>query len=286
MSVRTAHAKSVDELRKYDFIYSLEYFSIAENECKDKTIVLEAFKHQHDEYEFLVPLTTIPLLYYAKANYLGEVGFIYPVNPYVEHGLEVDLHSRVLSITINREYVESIKEKLGLKDQYFYTRFLYKNTFIDMIKSFEDEYSKKNPSKKKLDDMAYEITSTLIKLGLESGADNRRPEKKYAKHIKQILLYIEDNYSNPDLTINELAKYSEYSLAYFTKAFKKYMNDTPIMHLNKRRVSEAKTLLKDKNLTLRDVATKVGYKNLSTFTEAFKRTMGMLPSEYREKYLS
>ena len=107
MSVRTAHAKDVNELGKYDFIYSLSYFSIAENVIEDKTLVLKEFKHSHEEYEFLIPLTTIPLLYYHKANYIGEVGFIYPVNPYVEHGLEVDLHSRVISITVSFELIIS-----------------------------------------------------------------------------------------------------------------------------------------------------------------------------------
>ena len=101
----------------------------------------------------------------------------------------------------------------------------------------------------------------------------------------QIDFYIEDNYNDPELTIDKLANYSGYSLAYFTKAFKKYMHDTPIMHLNKRRISEAKMLLNNKDLELKDIAQKVGYKNLSTFTEAFKRIMGMVPSDYRNKYL-
>ena len=284
MSVRTAHAKSVDELKKYDFIYSLPYFSVAENVIEDKTLVLEAFIHSHEEYEFIIPLTTIPLLCYQKANYIGEVGFIYPVNPFVDHGLEVDLHSRVISITIKREYVDKIKEQLGFKDQYFYTRYIYKNKLLDVIKSFEEEYNK-NPKSSVLDDLANSITTTLVKLGLASGEDKRRPEKKYAKHMKQILLYIEDNYKDPELTIAKIADYSGYSVAYFTKAFKKYMHDTPIMHLNKRRTSEAKTLLKNKKLSLQEIAKQVGYKNLSTFTEAFKRTMEMLPSDYRNLYL-
>ena len=284
MSVKTAHAINTDELKKYDFIYSLEYFSIAENEIKDKTLVLKAFKHQHDEYEFIIPLTTIPLLYYSNSNYIGEVGFIYPVNPYVEHGLDVDLHSRVISITVKKEYIEKLKEKYGYGGRYFYTRFMYKNTLINLVKTFEEEY-KKNHNNPLLDKLADSITSTLIKYGLQSGQDNRRPERKYAKHMKQILLYIEDNYKNPELTIDKLANYSGYSLAYFTKAFKKYMHDTPIMHLNKRRISEAKILLNDEYLELKNIAQKVGYKNLSTFTEAFKRIMGMVPSEYRNKYL-
>ncbi|MBP5575101.1 MAG: helix-turn-helix transcriptional regulator [Bacilli bacterium] len=284
MSVVSAHAKSINELQKYDFIYSLSYFSIAENEVENKTLVLQAFKHNHDEYEFIIPLTTIPLLYYSKANYIGEVGFIYPVNPYVDHGLEVDLHSRVISITISQEYVEKIKEQLGYKGHYFYTRFMYKSAFLDLIKAYEEEY-RNNPNSKKLDKIAFSITTNLIKLGLESGEDNRRPEKKYAKHMKQILLYIEDNYKDPDFNVAKIAEYSGYSFAYFTKAFKKYMHDTPIMHLNKRRISDAKSLLKNKDLQLSDIAKMVGYKNLSTFTEAFKRSMGLLPSEYRNKYI-
>lgn len=286
MSVKTAHAASVEELSKYDFIFSLNHFSIAKNILRDKTLVLNAFKHTHDEYEFIIPVTTIPLLYYAKANYIGEVGFCYPVNPYVEHGIEVDLHSKVISITVDKEYVESIKKECGYEGKFFYTRFLYKQSLIDLINQFEEEYNKEEVGKaKKLNDLAYKIVTMLVKLGLQSGEDNRRPEKQYVKNMKNVLMYIEENYKDPELTIAKIAEYSGYSLAYFTKAFKSYMSDTPIMHLNKRRISHAKALLQDEKLSLSEIAKRSGYKNLSTFTEAFKRVMGMLPTEYKKKYI-
>ena len=137
MSVKSAHAVTLEEAKKYDFIYSLSHFSIAENYIEDKLLVLRAFKHAHDEYEFIIPITTIPLLYYAKANYIGEVGFCYPVNPYVEHGLEVDLHSKVISISVEKEYLESVKKELGFEGKLFYTRFIYKKNLIDLIKLFD-----------------------------------------------------------------------------------------------------------------------------------------------------
>ena len=286
MSVKTAHAASVEELNKYDFIFSLNHFSIAKNVYRDKTLVLNAFKHTHDEYEFIIPVTTIPLLYYAKTNYIGEVGFCYPVNPYVEHGIEVDLHSKVISITVDKEYVESIKKECGYEGKFFYTRFLYKQSLIDLVNQFEDEYNKEEVGKaKKLNDLACKIVTMLVKLGLQSGEDNRRPEKQYVKNMKNVLMYIEENYQDPELTIAKIAEYSGYSLAYFTKAFKSYMSDTPIMHLNKRRISHAKALLQDEKLSLSEIAKRSGYKNLSTFTEAFKRVMGMLPTEYKKKYI-
>ena len=282
MSVRSAHGVSLDEISRFDFIFSLPYFSIAENSLQNKLKVMSPFLHEHEEYEFIVPLTTIPLLRYAQANYIGEVGFIYPVNPFTEHGIEVDLHSKVISITVDREFADKLKAELGFDGQYFYTRFIYKWSFVELVKQFEAEYKNQSP---KVDALAREIVSELIKNGLKSGEDNRRPEKKYVKNMRNVLLYIEENYQNPDLTIAGLAKYAGYSQAYFTKAFVSYMSDTPIMHLNKRRISDAKMLLQNEKLPLMEIAKKCGYKNLSTFTEAFKRVMGMLPSEYRKKYL-
>ena len=286
MSVKSAHAVTLEEMNKYDFVFSLNHFSIAENSLEEKTFPIKAFKHSHDEYEFIFPLTTIPLLYYGGANYIGEVGFCYPVNPYVEHGIEVDLHSKVISITVDKAYLDKVKAELGFDGKYFYTRFMYKKSLIDLVKLFEEEYRNENPNRLLLlNDLAQAITIQLIKIGLESGADNRRPEKQYVKNMRNVLLYIEDNFKDQDLTIAKLADYSGYSLAYFTKAFKLYMNDTPIMHLNKRRISHAKMLLRNKDLSLSDIAKECGYKNLSTFTEAFKRVMGMLPTEYRKKYI-
>ena len=175
---------------------------------------------------------------------------------------------------------------MGFDGKYFYTRFIYKKSLLDLINLFEQEFRSEEIAKvKRLNEIAHQIVTILVKNGLQSGEDNRRPEKQYIKNMKNVLLYIDKNYQDPELTIAKIADYSGYSLEYFTKAFKLYMNDTPIMHLNKRRISQAKTLLNNEELSLSDIANKCGYKNLSTFTEAFKRVMGMLPSEYRKKYL-
>lgn len=285
MSVYLAHAASKEDISHYDLVCSLDHFSIAINEKEMKLHIVSAFKHSHDEYEFILPITTIPLLFYANANYIGEVGFCYPVNPYVEHGMEVDLHSKVISIAIDKEYFNKVKADLGFEGQYFYTRFLYKRNLLDLVKEFADAYRANKEDFDTLNAIAERITTLLIKVGLESGADNRRPEKKYVKNMRNILMYIEKNYRDPELTIAKLADLTGYSLAYFTKAFKQYMNDTPVMHLNKRRISEAKALLRSEKMSLGEIAKASGYKNLSTFTQAFERVMGMLPSEYRKNYL-
>ena len=76
---------------------------------------------------------------YERANYIGEVGFVYPVNPFVNHGLEFDLErgSHVISIAINRAFLEQRKALLGYDNKYFYTRFLASKDLLIGIEKFQ-----------------------------------------------------------------------------------------------------------------------------------------------------
>ena len=286
MSVYLAHGKNEEEVKKYKFIDEWEGFSIAEYFYEEGKEAMYPFRHSHDEYEFIIPLNTIPILRYGKANYIGEVGFCYPVNPYVDHGIEFDLNSHVISITVEKDIVESHKEALGFKDKYFYTRFIEGKELCISIAKFQEEARKKIPNKMILDLIKRNILETLVKDGLSSGVDNRRPEKIYAKNIKMVLVYMFENYHNKDLSIPRLAEIGGYSVAYFSRAFKSFMGDPPIVHLNKLRLSEAKELFNDKTLSLGEIASRVGFKNLSTFSESFKNIIGMTPKKYRDRYCS
>ncbi len=286
MGIRNAHALENKEIAKYNSIDSTSFISIAEFISEPDKEPLCAFQHAHDEYEFIIPVETIPLMRYEKANYIGEVGYVYPVNPYVNHGLEFDLEkdSHVISIAINRAFLEQRKALLGYDNKYFYTRFLASKDLLIGIEKFQKAAREEYLNKKVLEMLAKGITDLLIIEGLASGEDNRRPEKVYARNIKKVLIYMFENYRDQELTINKLAEISGYSPAYFSRAFKAYIHDAPIVHLNKLRLSEARALFKNKDLTIGEIATRVGYKNLSTFTEAFKNIIGMKPKKYRDKY--
>ena len=110
MSTYLAHGATTSEIAKYKRIDGNDVFSLAEYDSEVLEEPMRHFMHMHDEYEFVIPLKTVPLLYYQKANYIGEVGFVYPVNPNVEHGLEFDMaSSSVIDITVDRNYMESLK---------------------------------------------------------------------------------------------------------------------------------------------------------------------------------
>ena len=285
MSVYLAHGLNANEIKKYSSVDETKDFSVAEYFGEEGKPKLSSFQHEHEEYEFIIPLKTIPLMKYEKANYIGEVGFCYPVNPFVNHGVEFELeNSHVISITVSKKFVDARKEKLGFKDKYFYTRFLYDKDLLIAIQKFQEAVRNESSNRMIPEVIATKLLDYLIAEGLSSGEDNRRPEKVYTKNIRHVIVYMFANYRDPELNVVKLAEYSGYSVSYFSRAFKAYMGDSPVVHLNKLRLSEAKELFKDKNLTLGEIAVRVGYKNLSTFTEAFKSIIGMKPKKYRDKY--
>ena len=285
MSVTDAHVASREELKKFAFVESIDYFSVAEYLGQDEINGLKPFEHAHDEYEFVFPLTTLHLIKYEKASYICEVGYCYPINPNVRHGVELNLgKSQLITIAIKREVVDYFKEKLGFKDVYFYTHFIPRKELLILIRKFQEAKHLSTQNEVVIDALAKQIIYHLIKEGLASGEDNRHPEKVYTKNIRKVLIYLIENYRDPNLNISQLAKITGYSDSYFSRSFKAYIGDSPVVHLNKLRLSEAKALFSNRGLKIKDIAHQVGYQNVSTFNEAFKKYIGYKPKEYRDKF--
>ena len=286
MNLRTAHGPNPEEIAKFRSIDSCRFLSIGEyvsfgSEGKD----LRPFRHTHECYEFLIPLKTVPLVYYEKANYIGEVGFCYPINPMEDHGTEFDLaDAHLFSIAIDKQYLEGIVSRLGFKGRQLHARFPVGKALYELISRFQQAARSPSRDEPLIDSIAESITVAMVKEAYAQETDLRRPEKKYAPRIKEIVYYMYRHYPDPNLTIAFLAKKSGYSLSHFSRVFKAFMHDSPVVHLNKLRLSEAKRLFFDKSLKIKDIAEMVGYRNASTFTEAFRVAMGMNPLDYRKKY--
>lgn len=275
MDLRLDHGINEEEINKFSAIVTTDKFSYAEFDSK-KGIPLNSFTHFHDSYEFIFPFTTVPLLRHHDAICVGEVGYCYPLNPNVKHGIEFDLNSSLVSIVVETNYLNKIKKELGYEDKEFYHKFLIPSNLYNNIWKFkitEDESI--------IDD----IVKLLIIEGMKEDNNVSSHEALYFMNVRESMKYLLKNYTDPDLTIEKLAEQSNYSYTYFTKVFKKFMNDTPINHLNKLRLSRAKELMRDESLSLEEIALMSGYKNNSSFTESFKRLIGMNPLVYRKKYL-
>jgi AraC family transcriptional regulator len=96
---------------------------------------------------------------------------------------------------------------------------------------------------------------------------------------KKLANYIEERLSE-ELPLSELAAVVGLSRFHFARAFKQSFGLPPHRYHMNRRMERAKTLLAAER-SVTEVAMEVGFAETSSFSAAFRRTMGIAPSAFR-----
>ena len=94
---------------------------------------------------------------------------------------------------------------------------------------------------------------------------------------------IETAYHNTG-TIEEMIKDIPASRRNIVRRFKQVTGITPIEYLQQTRVEAAKKMLEQSAAQMTEVIYKSGYNDPKAFRKVFRKTVGMTPSEYREKF--
>lgn len=102
--------------------------------------------------------------------------------------------------------------------------------------------------------------------------------------IDDLLKYIKSNFSS-SLTLNYLAAYTHLSPEYLSRYFKKCTSMNISDFITETRIEKAKFRLRTSNWSVHDIAAYCGYGSLANFHKAFKKTVGMTASEYRQSIL-
>lgn len=98
--------------------------------------------------------------------------------------------------------------------------------------------------------------------------------------IEWALTYMARNLPYP-LDMNDLAKRANLSPGGFTRLFKEETGQTPLYHLNEKRISRACELLHDRDLSLEEIAEQCGFANRYYFTRVFKKYRSNTPGAFR-----
>ena len=101
--------------------------------------------------------------------------------------------------------------------------------------------------------------------------------------IIEIVEYINKNYSNPYLSLGEIADSVFMTPNYMNGLFKKKFGTTVGQYITNVRIESAKKLIMDRSIKLSEVAVMVGYNDPGYFTKAFRKNVGMSPKDFREK---
>src|SRR4051794_7740864 len=86
-----------------------------------------------------------------------------------------------------------------------------------------------------------------------------------------------------DLSLDEIARRVASSRRQLQRAYAEIGGTTFRDHLTAVRMEKAAELLASRGLTVREVAHRVGYRQPAQFAKAFRRHVGVAPSDYRSE---
>lgn len=170
---------------------------------------------------------------------------------------------------------------------YYYQQFIFDETPVYDSKLISNLH---NPFSKLMNYICNEpIEELVLSLLIDNLVTTLIVEKHTLAEYKQIPKYIENvkklfderYYENFDLDlVAKTFKVSKYTLS---RDFTKYIKISPIEYLIRTRILASKQLLVESDLTINEIAAKVGIDNATHFINLFKKRVGITPLQYRKQ---
>jgi len=127
--------------------------------------------------------------------------------------------------------------------------------------------------------LTFGITSHVAK-AFAGGVEDERPARGPDPRIARAIDYVEAHLAE-ELSIEVLAGVAALSPFHFAKTFKQATGLPPHRFVAARRVERAKVLLGTTALPIAEIAYRVGWENVSHFTQAFRTATGTTPGAWR-----
>jgi two-component system response regulator YesN len=120
------------------------------------------------------------------------------------------------------------------------------------------------------------VYKNLINLMDTYGIDN-----SYSEYTKKTIEFVNKNYKK-DISLSDAAEHIGVSSSYLSKIFKEDYGKGFVEFLNMIRIRNAKALLENDMISLKDIANEVGFNNYHYFFRVFKNIVGVTPVKYRK----
>lgn len=254
--------------------------------------------HWHDYVEIIYIKSGQLFVNINNEQYSGKAGDVFFIN-------EEELHEMYVEDT-NTLYYAFL---FPIKYLSFEMKDYVENSYIDALYNKQSIFISKLPRKCKAYDKICEELDLMIHMNdSKNGAyqfgtkvsllhimyllaeENMILSKTYQgflnehnklKLLKNITLYIENNYKNR-IYLETISKEFGMSPKYFCKFFKDNFGKTFIEYLKALRIEKSMIMLVTTDLPIMDIAFASGFENFSYFIRTFKDLSGCTPSYYRK----
>lgn len=153
--------------------------------------------------------------------------------------------------------------------------------FVILIRAIFEEMQNKNAYYREcVGGLAYTL---LYEIARFNGRGNVQScGKNNSLQLENAIEYVERNYPN-NFKIADLANECHMSETHFRRVFQEKMNMTPVEYVNFVRIKKACELIDKTDISMEDVAEKVGFITPSTFNRNFRRIIGTSPYQWKKR---
>lgn len=161
--------------------------------------------------------------------------------------------------------------------------FVYENSNHIICNLFDEIYEKYSAE----DADNYECYSVFYKILSELKRQFTMSHgQKISSSVIRAKEMIENNFRDSDFNIDRIVSTLAISASYLRREFKAAYGVAPIEYLKNIRLRNAISLLSADYYTVEELAEKCGYSGASYFIQAFKKSTGYSPIEYKRIYLN
>ena len=148
--------------------------------------------------------------------------------------------------------------------------------FMNIIKAFEEK-----SQYMRLEIMTHisMLITFLLNNGFVTTANQQGKEEIFYNKVFQ---FISQNYTK-NITSKDISDVLSYNHSYFCRKFRKSFDRQFYDYLNMYRVYESQKLFEDEEKNITQISRECGFNSQIYFTKCFKKYMGMLPSEYKQR---
>lgn len=106
--------------------------------------------------------------------------------------------------------------------------------------------------------------------------------QKNSPHVKKAIGFISEHLFDP-ISLTDISRHIALSKEYTAALFKKELGKTVTEYINERKMLYAKEVIQSGNVSLSQLAEKLGYENYGYFSRVFKKCYRVSPSHYRSE---
>lgn len=116
---------------------------------------------------------------------------------------------------------------------------------------------------------------------LKRSEKQNKNELLYPPPLSRMLLYIERNLANSELSLGLIAADAMISVSYLKKLFAQHLQCAPMAYIRDMRMVRARQLLRNRHLFVEEVASQCGYSSSGYFARVFRQHHNVSPEEFR-----